>query len=98
MIKPFTINVPLLNQFRELLNANNVPKPHILWLNGLGLLRVLKLLGREPWERDGPILHSEQYRYNLDTNRFRVALPPRPHHLQKVAPHVINSISDRYTF
>lgn len=63
------------NQMRSMLEANEVPRPHILWLYGAALIAFLDSIGKQPFFRDGPILHDKLYRYNLDFGRFRQVEP-----------------------
>lgn len=72
-----TVTFERLAQARSLLDANDVPRPHILWIDGKGLLAFLTYIGREPYPKDGPIFHDQLYRYNIDTGRFR-KVDPRP--------------------
>lgn len=71
-------NVPpeqRLLQLRNMLDANGVPRPHILWFRGHELPAFLKMVGKEVYFRDGPIIPTELYKYNLDFNRFYVTTP-----------------------
>ncbi len=63
------------NQVRALLEANGVPRPHILWLSGEALGPFMESIGKVPFFKDGPIEHGKLYRYNLDFGRFREVEP-----------------------
>ena len=63
------------NQIRAMLEANDVPRPHILWMNGEALVPFLDSIGKQPFFKDGPIVHGKLYRYNLDFGRFREVEP-----------------------
>lgn len=64
-------------QIRALLAENGVPKPMILWIQGKALRQLISSMGKDPFFKDGKIYDHEQYRFNLDTGRFRKA-EPRP--------------------
>lgn len=66
-----------LRQFKDLLGENQVPKPFIIWLHGNALISLFARIGKEPFHRDGAIVHSQLYRFNLDTGRYLKA-NPRP--------------------
>lgn len=68
----------LLNQMKMLLDENNVPKPHILWIEGRALIPFLQRIGKTPFWKDGEIRPLQLYRYNLETGRFRKAEPFDP--------------------
>lgn len=67
-----------LNQLRQCLDANGVPRPHIIWLSGAQLAELLPRIGKIPFHKDGPIIHSQHYKYNLEYNRYYAAQPWRP--------------------
>lgn len=67
-----------LNQLRQLLDANRIPRPHIIWLNGEQLAALMPRIGKVPFPKDGPIVHTQHYRYNLEFNRFYAAQPWKP--------------------
>lgn len=67
-----------LNQLRQLLDANHVPRPHIMWLNGEQLAGLMRSIGKIPFHKDPPIIYSQHYRYNLEFNRYYAAQPWKP--------------------
>lgn len=66
------------NQFRQLLDANGVLKPHIIWLPGHALRALFDALGKKPFYKDGVLEAEKVYRFNLCTGRFREAEPFNP--------------------
>lgn len=68
----------LLHQMRQLLDANGVRRPHVMWLTGEYLVPLLKRIGKIAHYKDGPIKPQQLYKYNLDYNRFYEAEPWKP--------------------
>lgn len=64
-----------LFQLRSMLDANKVPRPHIMWFRGHELEPFLKTIGKLPYHRDGPIIADQIYKYNVDFHRFYPATP-----------------------
>lgn len=67
-----------LRQIKLLLEANEVPRPFLIWITGAQLIALLAKIGKPPFYKDGPILHEKLYCYNLDTYRYRTAEPRIP--------------------
>lgn len=64
-----------MGQLRALLEANGVPKPYIIFLQGKALRPFMESIGKEPFFKDGKIFADEIYRYNMDTGRYRKVEP-----------------------
>lgn len=67
-----------LFQLRQCLDANGVPRPHILWLSGQALAVLMSTIGKTPHPKDGSLKPAQHYKYNLEFNRFYEAQPWRP--------------------
>src|SRR5438105_3275194 len=64
-----------VGQIRALLLANDIPRPHIIYIEGRCLIPFMESIERKSFPKDGTIFHEQLYRFNLDTGRFRKVEP-----------------------
>ena len=76
IVKPFNPAArEQLGQMRALLEANGVPKPYVIFMQGKALRPFIESIGKEIFHKDGRIIADELYRYNIDTGRYRRVEP-----------------------
>lgn len=64
-----------MGQFRALMEANGVPKPYIIFIQGKALKSFMESIGKDAFHKDGKIYHEDLYRLNIDTGRYRKVEP-----------------------